>query len=77
MCAETFNFTCYKIPCYDSLGLTVDKHKVKHFMTRIAFYCTGGNLTVQCCVCSEKKLLTGLSAGIESTAYLSTSERTV
>lgn len=46
-------------------------------MTRIALYCPGCNLSVERSISAKKKLLTGLSPCIESTAYLHTTERTV
>ena len=46
-------------------------------MTRIALHCSCGNLSVESRISSEKKLLSGLSAGIEGTTYLNTTERTV
>ena len=46
-------------------------------MTRIRLDCSCGNLAVQSCISTKEKLLTGLSAGIEGTTNLRTSERTV
>ena len=46
-------------------------------MTRIALYGTSCNLLVERSISAEKKLLSGLSSCIESTAYLHTTERTV
>ena len=77
MCSESFYFACHKVSCNDTFGLTVDQDKIQHLMTRIRFHCTSCNLTVESSVGSEKKLLTGLSTGIEGTANLRTSERAV
>ena len=77
MCSESLKFTCHKVSCDNTLGLTIDNYEVEHLMTRIALHCSCGNLSVESCISSEKKLLSGLSAGIESTAYLNTTERTV
>ena len=46
-------------------------------MARIALDRTFSNLTVESGVCTEKELLSCLTAGIERTAHLSTAERTV
>ena len=77
VCAESLKLTCYKVSCNDTLCLSVDDNEIKHLVTRIACYGTGCNLPVESCVCAEKELLSGLSAGIECTAYLHATERTV
>ena len=77
MRAESFNLSGHKISCDDSLGFSVYEYQIEHFMARIAFDSSGSNLSVQRCISSEKKLLSCLTAGIESTAHLSASERTV
>ena len=46
-------------------------------MTRIARHGSRCDLAVESRVSSEKELLSGLSTGVERTAYLNTSERTV
>ena len=61
----------------DTLRLTVHHHEIQHLMTRICCHAAGRNFLVEGCVCTEKQLLSGLAAGIESTAYLHSSERTV
>ena len=66
-----------KVACDDTLGFAVDYDKVKHLVTGIACYCTVGNLLVQGSIGSEKKLLSGLPAGIEGTAHLYATEGTV
>ena len=77
MSTESLKFTGYEVPRNDTLSLTVDDNEIEHLVTRIAFHCTGCNLPVESSVCTEKELLSGLSAGIESTAYLHATERTV
>ena len=77
MCSETLDLTGYKVAGNDTAGLTVYNNELKHLMTGIRLYSTLRDLTVQGSVCSEKELLSGLTAGIESTADLSTSEGAV
>ena len=77
MGAEPLKLACHKITGDYSLGLAVDDDEVKHLVTGITLDCPGGNLTVQSGIGAEKELLSGLSAGIESTADLDSSERTV
>ena len=77
MCSETLDFTCNEIAGYDTLSLTIDENHIQHFVTRIGLHGTCGNLAVQSGIGSEKKLLSGLSAGVEGTANLRTSKRTV
>ena len=77
VCSETFEFTCNEIAGNNSLGLSVDDYEIEHFVTGIALYRSCCNLLVESCIGTEKKLLSGLSAGIECTAYLNTAERTV
>ena len=60
-----------------TLRLTVNHHKVQHLVPRITLHRAGRNLTVQCGVSSQKQLLSGLAAGVESTAHLHAAERTV
>ena len=77
MCAESFNFTGNEVSCDDTLCLTVDDYEVEHLVTWIALYGACCNLLVEGSICAEKELLTGLSPGIESTAYLHATERAV
>ena len=77
MCTEPFKFTGHEITGYDTLSLAVYDNQVKHFVTRITGYRSGCDLAVEGCISSEKKLLAGLSPGIEGSADLYTSERTV
>ena len=77
VCTKTLNLTCYKITGNDTFGLSVYNNEIKHLMTRIRLYSSGSNLFIKRSIRTEKKLLSGLSASIESTAYLHTSERTV
>lgn len=74
MGAESFKFSGNKVAGDDTLSLSVNNYKIKHLMTRIALYRTGCNFLVKGSIGTEKELLTGLSAGIECTAYLYTAE---
>ena len=77
MGTEPFKFAGHKVAGDDTLGLTVHDDKVKHLVTGIAGHGSGCNLAVKGGIGSKEELLSGLSAGIESTAYLDTAERTV
>ena len=77
MSAKTLNLTGNKVTGNDTLGFTIYNHKIKHLMTGIALYGTCCNLLIEGCIGTKEELLTGLSPGIESTAYLDTAERTV
>ena len=71
------NLTRYEVAGDDTLGLAILNHDVEHLVTRIALYRTGSDLLVQGCIGTQQKLLTRLTAGIEGTRYLRTTERTV
>ena len=77
MSTKALELTGNKISCNNTLGFTIYNYKVEHLVTRIALYCPGCNLSVERSISAKKKLLTGLSPCIESTAYLHTTERTV
>ena len=77
MGAESLKLAGDEVASDDTLGLAVDDDEVKHLVARIACNGSCGDLAVESRVCSEKELLAGLSPGIERTAYLNTSERTV
>ena len=77
MGAESLKLAGHEVAGDDTLGLTVDDDEVKHLVARIACHCSGSDLAVESRVSSEKELLSGLSTGVERTAYLNTSERTV
>ena len=72
--SEALYLTCNKVTCDDTACTTVDDDNVKHLVTCIQLNGTLVYLVVECRVCTEKKLLTGLAAGIECTRYLSTAE---
>ncbi len=74
MGAESLKLAGHEVAGDDTLCLSVDDDEVKHLMARIAGHSTGSNLAVESGVGTQKKLLTGLSPGIERTAYLNTSE---
>ena len=74
VCTEAFDFAGSKVTGDDAFCLTVDNYQIKHFVAGEALHLAFGNLTVEGGIGSEEQLLAGLSAGIESTAYLGASE---
>ena len=74
---ETLQFAGNKITSYNTFSLTVDNDEVEHLVAGITLDCAGGNFLIERCVCAQKQLLTGLTAGIKGTANLHTTERTV
>ena len=74
MCTESFKFTGNEVAGYYTLCLTVNYYKIQHFVAGIALYGTCSYLFVKRCVSTKEELLSGLSAGIEGTAYLYTTE---
>jgi len=77
MRAESLELTGNEVAGDDTLGLAVDDDEVEHLVARITLYSPGRDLTVKSCICAEKKLLASLASGIESTAYLNSSEGAV
>ena len=77
MGSETLDLAGNEVTGDDTAGLTVDDHELQHLMTGIGFDCTLCDLTVQGSVGSKEELLSGLTSGVECTAYLSTAEGAV
>ena len=77
MSSKSFDLTCNKVSCDDTLSLTVDENYIEHLVTWVALDCTCCNLAVKGSISTEKELLSGLSTSIEGTADLRTSKRTV
>ena len=75
--AEALQLTGHEVAGDDTLGLAVHDHEVEHFMTGICLHAAIRNLLVQGSVGTQQELLAGLTAGVESTAHLHTTERTV
>ena len=75
--SEPLELSGDKIAGDDTLRLTVDDHEIEHFMAGIGLHGSVGYLLVERGVCAEKELLSGLTAGVESTADLDSSERAV
>ncbi len=74
MCAEALNFTGNEVTGDDTLCLTVNYHKIKHFMPGITLHGTCCYFLVQGSVGTKEELLSGLAPGIEGTAHLHTAE---
>ena len=77
MSSETLDFAGDEVTGDDTLSLTIDYNEVKHLVTGITLDGSGRYFLVEGCVSSEQQLLAGLSAGVESTGYLDTSEGAV
>src|SRR5690606_4943889 len=60
-----------------SPGLPINDHQIQHFMAGILFHITQGYLPFQGLVGTDQQLLAGLACRIESTLYLSSSERAI
>ena len=77
MGAVTLDLAGYEVAGDDTASLAVLDDDVEHLMTRVALDRACCDLLVECGVCAEQQLLSGLAAGIERTRYLRTAERTV
>src|SRR5699024_5148942 len=66
----------YTLSLHDALPI-FNEDNVFHFVAGIQFHSAYVHLAAQCRVCTQQQLLSGLTLGIESTGYLSTTERTV
>ncbi len=77
VCRETLQFACNEVLGDDAACATVNDNHVLHLVTGVEFHLAGINLAHQRTVSTEQQLLTCLSLGIEGTAHLSTTERTV
>ena len=77
MSRETFDLTCDQVTCNDTAGTAIHLHNVQHFVAGIHLYFVQTDHTAQSRVSTQQQLLSGLTAGIERTRYLSTTERTV
>ena len=71
------DFTRIQIADDDSLRVAIDQHEIEHFRARKHFHRAQGDLVAEAGVGSEKKLLAGLSAGVEGARNLSTAEGAV
>ena len=77
VCSITFELSGYQVAGNDTACLAVDNYDIKYFMAVVHFYFAGVDLAVQGAVCTQQQLLSGLTAGIEGTAYQCTTERAV
>ena len=77
MCSKTLDLAGNQVTGNYTLGFTVYYYQVEHLVPGIRLYCTCRNFLIQGCISTEKQLLSGLTPGVESTAYLYTTEGTV
>ena len=74
---EAFELTGDEIARNDTACTAVDDNKVEHLVARVEFYGAEVHLSHERRVSAEKELLTGLAFGVERTAHLCATERTV
>ena len=77
MCAKSLELAGNQVAGNNTLRFPVYNHQIQHLVTGITRNCAGGYFFIQRCICTQKQLLSGLSAGIESTAYLNSTKGTV
>ncbi len=82
MSGETLEFAGHKVLGYDTACafhtvLVLYEHEVVHLVAVVALHLSGLYLTVERRVCAEQKLLACLTLGVECTAHLGATERTV
>ena len=82
MCRIAFQLSSDEVADYDTACaflsiLVFQQHQFLHLATVVELYAAAFNLTAQCTVGTEEKLLTSLAACVECAAYLCTSEGTV
>ena len=72
-----FEFASDEVTDDDTASLAVDNDEVHHFAAGEHLHLTGGNLAHEGLVGTEQELLTRLTAGVERTGNLRTTERAV
>ena len=77
MTKPAFKFACLQVSCDNSPCLAINQDNVHHFLSFVHLDSAVLDLFAQSRVSTEQKLLSGLSFGIKSSAYLRSSERTV
>ena len=77
ICRVAGDFARIQIADDDSLRVAIDQHEVEHFRARKHFHRPKGNLVAEPGIGSEKKLLTGLSTGVEGARHLSAAKRAI
>ena len=77
MSEMTFKLTCDEVSGYDTTSFAIDDNYLYKFCPGVQFNVLFIHLAHECLVCPKQQLLAGLAAGIESTAYLCPTERTV
>jgi len=77
VCREALQLTCYEVLGNDTTSTSVNDDYILHLITSVELHLAGIYLTAQRAIGTEQQLLTGLTLGVECTAYLSTTERTV
>ena len=77
MCGKTFEFASHKVLGYNAACTSVDHYHFVHLVAVEALYLAEFDLTVERRVCTEQKLLTSLSFGVECARHLCAAERAV
>ena len=77
VCSEAFESTGHEVAGDDTAGTSVNEDYIQHFVAGVEFYGASMYLAHQRRVGTEEQLLTCLTFGVESTAHLCTTERTV
>lgn len=72
-----FDFARDHVANDDALGFTVNEDDVHHFSAGIHFHRAFGYFLFKCLIGTEEELLTGLTAGVEGSLELSTTEGAV
>ena len=77
--SETFDLTSNQVTSQDTTStfytfVVLNQYYIQHFVASVQLHVTTLNFAAQCRVSTQQQLLTGLTAGIECTGYLSTTE---
>src|SRR4030095_8106948 len=73
----SLDFSGTQIAGNDSLGMSLDNHEIEHLRLRKPLYRAGRHLSAKRLITAEQKLLTGLSARVESPRHLGAAEGTI
>ena len=77
VCSVAFDFTSHEVASDDTASATIDDHEVEHLIASIELHSASVHLAHERRVSTKEELLTSLTLSVESTAHLSTTERTV